>query len=195
MALLPPPANWKNINIGRDEKLWVYIMIVMLLMMGLMTIGYVFVGDQNPPEEYSQVPTGDFMALATAGNDASGATHVNISGKPALSLLDGVDKNGNGGDIYLVAQQWNWVVPQTNFTGNGFQIRQGETYRMHIGSTDVLHGFQLIGSNFIIALQIVPGYDYVLDFIPNETGVFRIICNEFCGVNHHGMTGFLEVVA
>ena len=194
MALLPPPKNWKDIALGRDEKLWTYLMIVMILMMGTLTVGFVQFGDQNPPEEYSQVPTEDFMAYAKAGNETSGAIQTTIQGVPGISLLEGVDANGNGGDIFLVARQWNWTAPMNDSFAQGIQIKMGETYRLHLGSIDVLHGFQLIGSDFLISIQVVPGYDYVVDFIPNETGTFRIICNEYCGVNHHQMLGFLEVV-
>lgn len=196
MAILPPFKNWQNISIGRDERLWVYIMIVMLAMMGIMTVGWVFLGDQNPPELYSQYENEDFLQAAIDSNDAAGLTLTTMAnGESAYSLLDGVDSNGNGGDIFLVAQTFSWTVRTSTDQTSGFQIRQGETYRLHLGSIDVLHGFQLIGSNFIVSLQVVPGYDYIVDFIPNEIGLFRIICNEYCGGGHHTMMGFMEVVA
>jgi len=194
MALTPPPKNWQAIPLGRDEKLWSLLIIVMITMMGLMTVGFVFVGNQNPPEEYRQIPTEDYRQYAIDGNDASGAVKTTIRGENALSLLSGVDAQGNGGDIYMQARQWNWLAPMTNFTANGIQIARGETYRLHLGSTDVLHGFELIGADFLVTIQVVPGYDYIVDFIPQETGIFRIICNEYCGAGHHTMFSFMEVV-
>ena len=41
--------------------------------------------------------------------------------------------------------------------------------------------------------QIVPGYDYGLRIVPNKAGDFRIVCNEFCGINHHMMVGKVVV--
>jgi heme/copper-type cytochrome/quinol oxidase subunit 2 len=40
----------------------------------------------------------------------------------------------------------------------------------------------------------VPGYDYGLRVTPTEAGEFLIICNEFCGINHHNMLGKMIVV-
>jgi cytochrome c oxidase subunit 2 len=44
-----------------------------------------------------------------------------------------------------------------------------------------------------INFQVVPGYDYGLRVTPNKAGDMRIICNEFCGVGHHIMTGKILV--
>lgn len=194
MALLPPPKNWKDIALGRDEKLWTYLMIVMLLMMAIMTVGFVHVGDQNPPEAYAEVPAEDFYQYALDGNEESGLTQTTINGKNSTELLTGADENGDGGDIFMVARTWNWTIPMDGYQGEGIRITEGQTYKLHLGSIDVLHNFQLIGSDFLISIQVVPGYDYIVDFIPNETGTFRIICTEYCGANHHEMIGFLEVV-
>jgi cytochrome c oxidase subunit 2 len=189
VAITPPNDNWRFKGLGKDERIWTFIMIVMILMMGIMTIGYVFVGHQNPPEEYYQFEVKDYYPMAQSGNDASGGQIVTLdNGEQALSKLD-------GGDIYMVASQWQWTVPTSTDAPHGIQIREGETYRLHLGSVDVLHGFELLGSNFIITIQVVPGYAYVIDFIPNETGLFRIICNEYCGTQHHTMAGFMEVLA
>lgn len=191
MAITPPSNNWRFKKLGKDERIWTYIMIVMILMMGFMTIGFVFFGNQNPPEQYYQFDydTTEYYGLANDGNEASGATVANMANdQEAVSLL-------SGGEIFMLGRQWEWLAPiDDRLDIHGIQIKQGETYQLHVGSVDVLHGFQLIGSNFIIAIQIVPGYVYVIDFIPNETGLFRIICNEFCGAAHHQMAGFMEVV-
>jgi hypothetical protein len=40
-----------------------------------------------------------------------------------------------------------------------------------------------------VNIQVVPGYDYGLRVTPSESGDFRIVCNEFCGINHHVMVG------
>jgi cytochrome c oxidase subunit 2 len=41
--------------------------------------------------------------------------------------------------------------------------------------------------------QILPGYDHVLTLTPTSEGEFTIICNEFCGIGHHLMTGRILV--
>jgi cytochrome c oxidase subunit 2 len=71
-------------------------------------------------------------------------------------------------------------------------LKKGQTYRLHISSQDLNHGFSIqpLNMNF----QVVPGYDYVLTFTPTSAGEFPIICNEFCGIGHHTMTGRIIVV-
>ena len=44
-----------------------------------------------------------------------------------------------------------------------------------------------------INIQVHPGYEHVLTLTPTESGEFGIICNEFCGIGHHTMTGKIYV--
>jgi cytochrome c oxidase subunit 2 len=57
---------------------------------------------------------------------------------------------------------------------------------------DWQHGFSLQPTN--INLQVHPNYEMVLTITPTETGVFGVVCNEFCGIGHHDMVGRIYVV-
>jgi cytochrome c oxidase subunit 2 len=74
---------------------------------------------------------------------------------------------------------WNWTPI--------LQLQKGAEYVLHVSAFDVNHGFSLLPMN--VNLQIVPGYDYGLRVTPTESGDFRIVCNEFCGIGHHVMVG------
>jgi len=88
-----------------------------------------------------------------------------------------------GGDIYYGAQQFSFpVIPK---------LKVGKTYRFHLSSLDVNHGFSIQPIN--VNLQLVPGYDYILKLTPNSTGDFHVVCNEFCGIGHHEMLGKIIV--
>jgi cytochrome c oxidase subunit 2 len=71
------------------------------------------------------------------------------------------------------------------------KLRRGETYRLHLSSTDLQHGFSLqpLNMNF----QVLPGYDHVLTLTPTSSGEFTIVCNEFCGIGHDRMIGRIIV--
>ena len=88
-----------------------------------------------------------------------------------------------GTDIYLLAQMWNWFPV--------LKLQKGQTYRLHMSSRDLQHGFSLqpVNMNF----QVVPGYDHVLTLTPTSSGEFTIVCNEFCGIGHSTMIGKLLV--
>jgi cytochrome c oxidase subunit 2 len=88
-----------------------------------------------------------------------------------------------GGDGYLLARMWSFHPI--------IKLKKGQEYRLHISSLDLQHGFSLqpLNMNF----QVLPGYDHVLTIRPTSSGVFPIICNEFCGIGHHMMTGRIIV--
>lgn len=194
MSLTPPSKKWMTKALGKDERIWIYLMILMILMMGTMTIGWVFIGKQNPPEVYTKYDNTDDLRDDFQAKNA-------LAGLTATTITNGVGDTIQaysvpaGGDVYMYAQRWQWLVDVNGDARSGLQFEAGERYRLHLGSIDVLHGFQLIGGDFIVSLQIVPAYDYVLDFTPDESGVFSIICNEFCGAGHQEMYGFLEVTS
>ncbi|OLS21933.1 MAG: cytochrome c oxidase subunit 2 [Candidatus Heimdallarchaeota archaeon LC_2] len=190
MSLTPPSKRWHIIPIGKDEKIWLFLMLMMILMMGTLTVGWVFLGDQNPPEVYTHYDNvDDLRADFIAQNTALSYTAITLNnGKPGFAVPA-------DGDVYMFAERWQWNAETDTEQVHGLQFKVGERYRLHLGSVDVLHGFQLIGGDFIVSLQIVPEYDYVLDFTPDDTGTFQIICNEYCGLGHQDMAGYLEVVA
>jgi len=83
----------------------------------------------------------------------------------------------------LAAQMWRWYPV--------LRLKQGARYTLHLSSLDLNHGFSLFPVN--LNFQVVPGYDYGLTIVPNAAGDFRIVCNEFCGINHHMMVGKVVV--
>jgi cytochrome c oxidase subunit 2 len=89
-----------------------------------------------------------------------------------------------GSDVYLVARLWSWHPM--------LELEAGKSYRIHLMSMDWLHGFSLQPEN--INIQVHPGYEHVLTVTPTAPGTFAIICNEYCGINHHTMTSRLYVV-
>ena len=88
-----------------------------------------------------------------------------------------------GSDVYLRASQFQWYPI--------LQLEEGETYRLHLSSLDVVHGFSLQPVN--LNFMVVPDYDYVVTLTPTTSGEFSIVCNEYCLVGHHIMTGKIIV--
>ena len=88
-----------------------------------------------------------------------------------------------GSDVYLLARLWQWYPV--------LELEQGQTYRLHLSSMDWQHGFSLQPEN--INLQVIPGYEMVIKITPNKAGDNTIVCNEYCGIGHHTMTGEIYV--
>ena len=58
--------------------------------------------------------------------------------------------------------------------------------RFRITSPDVLHGFQIVGTN--VNLTVAPGYVSEATTTFREPGEYLVVCNEHCGLGHHNMT-------
>jgi len=54
-----------------------------------------------------------------------------------------------------------------------------------------LHGFSMQPTN--INISVYPGIEHIVSLTPTQSGQFGIICNEFCGIGHHTMTGKIYV--
>ena len=61
----------------------------------------------------------------------------------------------------------------------------------HITSIDVVHGYEIVGTNG--QSEVIPGYlsQFTTEFDPGE---YLVVCNEYCGVGHHTMSAKLRVV-
>ena len=57
---------------------------------------------------------------------------------------------------------------------------------------DWLHGFSLQPEN--INIQVHPGLRARRHRDADHAGTYSIICNEYCGINHHTMASRLYVV-
>lgn len=62
----------------------------------------------------------------------------------------------------------------------------------YITSPDVLHGFQIPGTN--LNTMAIPGQVAKMTTIFPEARTYGILCNEYCGPAHHVMEGQIEVV-
>ncbi len=174
MSLAVPARDWFKPPAGA-EKLWIGLALLWCFVMSLMMPYWHFRGKQNSRgEAYAVKPTAyierveKFAAANKVGTDAAGL----IIAEPAP-----------GGDAYLLARMWSWYPV--------LKLRQGETYRLHLSSLDLQHGFSLqpLNMNF----QVLPGYDHVLTLTPTSKGEFTIVCNEFCGIGHDKMFGKIIV--
>jgi cytochrome c oxidase subunit 2 len=173
VALSIPDRDWYRAPAGA-EKLWIGLALLWCFVMSLMMPFWHLRGKQNSRgEAYAVVPTAFLQRVEkfVAANKVGDYKGVPIA-EPAP-----------GGDAYLLGRMWMWYP--------ALKLRQGETYRLHLSSIDLQHGFSLqpLNMNF----QVVPGYDHILTITPTSKGEFTIVCNEFCGIGHDKMIGKIFV--
>jgi cytochrome c oxidase subunit 2 len=67
----------------------------------------------------------------------------------------------------------------------------GTPVTLYVTSEDVLHSFWV--PEVRLKADMVPGLVQTLRFTPEKIGTYRIICTEFCGVNHGDMLATLHI--
>ncbi len=173
MSIYSPPEGWLQAPKGA-ERLWIGLALAWCMVMSMAMPYWHFYGKQNSSGESYRVAPADFEARVAQFIESNQVGED--SGVPVVEIPP-------GGDGYLLARMWNFKPV--------IKMKKGQTYRLHISSLDLQHGFSLLPLN--MNFQILPGYDHVLTITPTSTGIFPIICNEFCGVEHHAMTGRIIV--
>jgi cytochrome c oxidase subunit 2 len=174
-AISPEKRVWWNEPIEKVELTWIAVAFLWCLFMFGFMIAWHFIGQQNlSPEAYRIAPSTyeqkvDEFAKKYQVREEKG---IPVVRPPA------------GSDIYILGRLWQWWPI--------LELELGQTYRFHISSVDWQHGFSLQPTN--INLSVHPGYEHVITLTPTEAGEFGIICNEFCGIGHHQMTGKIYVV-
>lgn len=172
-GLIPPEGTWWR-PIPRDEKRWITVSFVWCMIMFAIMPLWHWKGGQNPGGIRGKVSPKEFRARTKQFIE-----------QRKVGVENGIPvcRPEPGEDVYLQASMWRWEPVLI--------LEKGKTYTIHLSSVDVNHGFGLYPTN--LNFQVVPGYDYGLRMTPNESGDFRIICNEFCGIGHHTMVGKIVV--
>lgn len=86
------------------------------------------------------------------------------------------------GSVRVVA-----VAEMFRFLPSVIRVPEGRPVHFRMTSPDVLHGFQVVGTNANV--MVVPGYvtDFTITF--PRPGEYLLLCNEYCGLSHHLMQG------
>ena len=171
--MLPPPTIWWR-SLSRYEKNWLIIAFMWCVIMTAMMPLWFALGRQNVPATTYRVPPAQYQKAV-----------MNFTEQYKIGEEKGIPVVAPppGSDIYLLGRQWQWYPI--------LKLKKGEQYRLHLSSTDVVHGLSIQPVN--LNLTVSPDYDYVVTLIPTTSGEFSLVCNEYCLVGHHAMVGKMIV--
>jgi cytochrome c oxidase subunit 2 len=176
MAIAPPEQRvWWNEPVERVEIGWIVIAFLWGLFMFFFMIAWHFIGNQNLSTETYRITPDAYEAKVDAF-----VSQYQVSEEAGIPIV----RPPAGEDVYLLARLWMWWPI--------LELKKGQSYRIHLSSVDWQHGFSLQPVN--INIQVHPGYEQIVSFTPTEAGEFGIVCNEYCGIGHHTMTGRIRVV-
>jgi len=94
--------------------------------------------------------------------------------------------SGEDGSVTVVA-----VAEMFRFEPAVMRVPLGKPVRFRITSPDVVHGFQVVGTNANV--MAIPGYVTELELTFPQPGEYLVVCNEYCGLSHHLMSATLIV--
>ncbi len=176
-AILPPQDRlWYKEPIDRVEGTWIVLSLIWCLIMFVMMVGWHVWGDQNLSTETYRTTPDKFMAKAQEMADKYTVRTETDENTPVVAPPP-------GSDIYMLARLWSfWPI---------LELEKGQKYRLHLTAMDYNHGFSIQPTN--INIQVVPGFEHVVTITPNQSGTFAVVCNEYCGINHHTMVGRIYV--
>ncbi|MFC5405998.1 cytochrome c oxidase subunit II [Cohnella soli] len=148
-------------HLHRLEKIWLSFGIAMLAVFLIVLGATAFGSGMKPPSEHHHAidPT---KVSETAPFDKPGLTQTGDKQYEAV----------------LVAYAFGYE-PQT------LEVPVGSTVDFMITSSDVVHGFNIIGTN--VNLMVEPGEVSHISHVFDKPGEYLIICNEYCGTGHEYM--------
>jgi cytochrome c oxidase subunit II len=98
-------------------------------------------------------------------------------------------------EVYVVAKQWMWKIehPGGQREIDALHVPVNKTIRVVMASEDVIHSFFVPA--FRIKRDVVPGTLQTIWFKADKTGVFKLECTQFCGLQHATMQGEIDVLS
>lgn len=148
-------------HIHRLEKIWLGFGLVMLFVfLGILGVSAFAMGVQPPSEHHHMIdPT---KVSETAPFDHPGIQQV-------------ADKEY---EAVMVAFAFG-------YTPEKMEVPAGSTVHFTVTSQDVIHGFEIPGTN--VNMMIIPGEVSQVSHQFTKPGEYLILCNEYCGGAHEFM--------
>jgi cytochrome c oxidase subunit 2 len=149
-------------HVDRYERYWMWAATGMLvLFLGAIVLTAV-AGSAHPP---SHVETVDPDTVAIQGEFAAPTTIIRPDGGVTASVRS---------EMYV-------------FRPEVIRVPAGKPVTFRVTSSDVLHGFLIVGTN--VNVTVSPGYVSEVTTTFAQPGEYVIVCNEYCGLAHHLMQG------
>ena len=91
--------------------------------------------------------------------------------------------------VDAVGYQWYWELSSD-------RLDAGVPVEFRVTSADVNHGFAIYGPHgrLVTQTQAMPGITNRLIYTFTQSGKYRVLCLEYCGLAHHGMSLEFDVL-
>ncbi len=155
-------------NIHAYEKLWLIAALVLI-------VGFIVT------ITYGSVGLG--IAMIDDSEDAIEPSELSEDERFSDPRVEQVGENEY--EAYVVAQTFI-------FQPDPIEVPENSEVTFYVTSPDVIHSFSVVGTN--INTMVIPGEVSTMTAEFDEPEEYGIICNEYCGADHHNMEGELHVL-
>lgn len=87
------------------------------------------------------------------------------------------------GDVYVLARRWEFYPV--------VELVEGKSYRLHVASVDILHGFHLSAERDFL---LTPGLAHSFAVTPAAGDRLIMQCSEYCGLQHNRMKATVRIL-
>ncbi|AIF42733.1 cytochrome c oxidase subunit II [Virgibacillus sp. SK37] len=150
----------------RAEEIWLVISVGVLILSMVITGYQAFAMDMAPPSHKETIDPQKVDETAPFDNP-------------------GVFQTGE--DKYEVVM----TLQIFSFNPNKIEVPAGSEVTFTMTSKDVVHGFQIAGTN--VNAMVMPGHIQKITQTFEEPGEYLILCNEYCGAGHQMMSTTITV--
>jgi len=167
-------------TIHKEEKIWAFFVLGMVVVF-LAALAYAAWGlGLNTPYTVQQVPAEKALEVLKPGVDC-----INPNVK---KVVDNVVVCEDGRYyVNLIGMRFTWLP-------SNIVLTDPKEVKFRITSPDVIHGFQIAGTN--VNVMVFPGYIAEITWkVPANmpAGKYLVVCNEYCGAGHQNMYTVLEI--
>jgi cytochrome c oxidase subunit II len=150
----------------KSEKVWLILSFGMIMLF-MVAVGYqAFAMGMAPPGGMEQIDPQ--RVDQTAPFDNPGITQI----------------GENEYEVVMTLQIFS-------FTPMEIEVPAGSTVHFKLTSKDVVHGFQIVGTN--ANGMVMPGHVLNMTQTFTEPGEYLVLCNEYCGIGHQVMATTITV--
>ena len=97
-------------------------------------------------------------------------------------------------EVFVTGKQWMWKIQYPDGTReiNALHVPVGQPVKLTMASEDVIHSFSIPA--FRVRHDVIPGHYDTLWFTATKAGRYHLFCTEYCGNQHAGMIGWVDVM-
>ncbi|ARK22416.1 cytochrome B5 [Sporosarcina sp. P26b] len=164
-------------HLHKYEKVWLVFGLASLLLF-LLIIGFAaFWKGTHPQSHIETIDPQNVEANESFQPENLGLTEV-ADGKYVVNIV-------------ASAFNYDFGKEEDGTATKTIRVPKGSTVLFQVTSKDVVHGFQVAGTN--VNMMVEPGHISRYESVMKNGGEFTVVCNEYCGIGHHLMFGTVEV--